>query len=150
MKIELDKKQYENLIKLVYLGNWMVNAIRDGSPEDKEIERYNEIEQYIFSFAKNADLEKYIEFDDEVGQFFPTNSFEFETDVEQYRQEYNDETFWDELIDRLARRDFIKKYGEDTVRKMGWKELIEKEDPFIEKYSKEIEKNGLDNLELNG
>jgi len=28
MEIKFTKKQYENLIKLVYLGNWMINGIR--------------------------------------------------------------------------------------------------------------------------
>jgi len=48
----------------------------------------------------------------------------------------------------LARRDFIKEYGEDVIRKMDWKERMEKEHPFIEKYEKEFEENGIENLEL--
>ena len=38
MEIKLTKEQYENLIKLVYLGNWMINAIRSGAEGDEQIE----------------------------------------------------------------------------------------------------------------
>jgi hypothetical protein len=31
---------------------------------------------------------------------------------------------------------------------MNWRERIEKEDPFIEKYAREFEKNGIENLEI--
>jgi len=34
MEIKLTKEQYENLLRLVYLGNWMINAIRSGTEDD--------------------------------------------------------------------------------------------------------------------
>ncbi len=145
MKINFSKKQFENLIKLVYLGNWMINAIRVG---DEKIKKYDEIEQYIYSFAKDFGLEKYIEFSKKYNKFFPARELEEGTDVEQYREEYDNETFWEDLIDRLTRRDFIKKYGEETVKKMSLEERIEKEYPFEEKYRNEFEKNGIENLKV--
>jgi hypothetical protein len=148
MEIKLTKEQYENLIKLVYLGNWMINAIRSGAEGDERIGKYDNIAQYIYSFAKDAGLEKYIEFDKEFNQFFSTREFEEDTDINQYIEEYDDELLWDELINRLARRDFIKEYGEETIKKMDWRERIEKEHPFIEKYAKEFEKHGIENLEI--
>jgi len=145
MKINFSKKQFENLIKLVYLGNWMINAIRVG---DEKIKKYDEIEQYIYSFAKDFGLEKYIEFSKKYNKFFPARELEEGTDVEQYREEYDNETFWEDLIDRLTRRDFVKKYGEETVKKMSLEERIEKEYPFEEKYRNEFEKNGIENLKV--
>ena len=73
MDIKLTKDQYENLIKLVYLGNWMINGIR---LHDEQVEKYEKIEQYIFSFAKDAEMEKYIEYDGKSKKFFPTGEFE--------------------------------------------------------------------------
>jgi len=148
MKIELTKEQYKNLIKLVYLGNWIVNSIRSGEEDDKRIEKYENIAQYIYSFSREEGLERYIEFDKQVNRFFPTREFEEDTDLERYRQEYDDEVFWQELIHRLAERDFIKEYGENTIKKMNWRERLEKEQPFIEKYGEEFEESGLMNLEI--
>lgn len=143
MEITFTKGQYDKLIKLVYLGNWMINSIRS----DDLVEQYEDMEQYIF-FVKDAGLEKYIEYSPEHHKYFPTREFEEETDVEKYREEYNDESFWQELVYRLARRDFIRKYGAKAVEKMDWEGRMEKEHPFIEKYADEFEKNGIENLEI--
>ncbi len=143
MKIELTKEQCENLIKLVYLGNWMINAIR---LEDERIKKFDEIEQYIFSFAEEANLDRYIEFDEKYNRFFPTREFEKDLELEQYKKDYDDEIFWQELADRLGTRDFIKKYGEEVIEKMDQKERFLKNQECIIKYEEEFEKNGLANL----
>lgn len=46
MKIELTKQQYETLLELMYLGNWMANSHRTTDL----ISRYEEMEQLIHSF----------------------------------------------------------------------------------------------------
>jgi len=148
MEIKLTKEQYENLLKLVYLGNWMINAIRSGAEGDERIKKYDEIEQYIFSFTKKAGLEKYIEFDEKYNEFFPSREFEEDLEMEQYRQDYDNEVFWQELANRLGSRDFIKEYGKEAIRKMDQKERFLKEQEFIIKYEEEFEKNGIQNLEI--
>ena len=145
MEIKFTKEQYENLVKLVYLGNWMINAIRCGSDI---IEKFEDLEQYIFSFYKEFGLEGCIEYDEEDKRFYPTGKFEMESEIEEYRQEYDNENFWDELISRLARRDFIRKYGEDAINKMTLEEIMEKESYFIEKYEEEFEKYGIERLKI--
>ncbi|HMK48524.1 MAG TPA: hypothetical protein VK435_00595 [Thermodesulfovibrionales bacterium] len=144
MKINFTKDQYENLIKLVYLGNWVINSYRT----DNTVDKYDELEQYIFSFFEDFKMDKYIEHDRSVNQYFPTREFEEDTDVEEYRDEYDNYTFWDELVYRLARRDLIRKYGEATVLAMAPDDLMSKEEEFVEKYEVEFEVNGVENLEI--
>jgi len=148
MEVKLTKEQYENLIKLVYLGNWMINAIRSGSEGDPRIKKYEDIEQYIFSFAKDVGLEKYIEYDEKFKQFFPTEDFDEDPEMEQYRQDYDNEVFWQELADRLGSRDFLKEYGAEVIRKMDQKERFLREQEFIIKYEEEFEKHGINYLEI--
>ena len=145
MEIKLTKEQYENLIKLVYLGNWMVNAIR---LENERVKKYDEIEQYIFSFAKDIGLEKYIEFDETNNQFFPTREFDEDPEIEKYKEEYDNEVFWQELADRLGTRDFIRKYGKEVIEKMDQEERFLKREECIIKYEEEFERNQLNNLEI--
>jgi hypothetical protein len=144
MTINFTKQQYEDLVKLIYLGAWMINAHRT----DDIVERYEDLEYYIMSFSKEFGMERYIEFDEELNNYFPTREFEEDSDVARYKEEYDDNTFWDELIYRLARRDLIKTYGEAAVFTMTTDELLEKEQPFIDKYESEFERNGINNLEI--
>ena len=106
MEIRFTKEQYENLVKIVYLGTWMINAFRT----DNCIKKFDELEQYI--------------------------------------DDYNNDNFGEELIYRLARRDLLKKYGENKITKMRWEERLEKETPFIEKYEEEFEKYRIERIEI--
>ena len=144
MKINFTKKQYEDLIKLVYLGNWFVNSHRTNDV----VGEYEELEQYIFSYFEDFGMEQYIEYDKTIDEYFPTREFEADTEIEDFKEEYDNYTFWNELIHRLARRDMIKKYGEANVLSMTPDVLISKEAPFIEKYEDEFEMNGIENLEI--
>ncbi len=144
MEIKLTKEQYEDLVKLVYLGNWMINAIR----VHDLVEKFEELEQYIFSFYNEFGLKDYIEYDEEDKRFYPTRKFEMESEAQEYRAEYDNDTFWDNLINRLASRDFVKKYEEHAIKKMTIEEIIEKHNSFAKKYEEEFEKYGIDRLEI--
>ena len=70
MTLELDKKQYENLLKLVSLGNAMANSYRE-----ETIEEFQGIFDLLYSKAEEAGLGEIVEKDEE-GSFFPTEDFE--------------------------------------------------------------------------
>lgn len=146
--ISLTRQQYFSLLKTVYLGNWMANANKDGSPSEKRLQEFEDTENVILSYAKQFGYSKYV--DDELaneGQYFPTRAFEEETDVELLIDEYTQDMFWDELIERLAERDFKKRYNRAQIRAMSMEERIQKRYEFIEKWAEEIDENGLDNID---
>jgi hypothetical protein len=144
MKINFTKEQYELLLKLVYMGNGIVNSVADESEENE----FDDLEGYIFSFAKDFDLEKYVEFDKEDNTYYPSQELEEDEKVIDYIQRYDDNIFWDKLLFNLIRRDMAKEYGEDAVEKMPEEEYLLKEKSFFEKYGKEFGKNGLMNLTI--
>jgi hypothetical protein len=146
MKINFTKKQFETLLKIVYLGNWLANAIRGGQGGPPRIKKFDELEKYIFSFAKDFGLEKYIHI--ERDKIYPSIKLEEDEEIQGCIDDYNDENFWEDLVYKLARRDLLEKYGEETVRKMDFKERIEKEHPFLEKYYDEIGEHGLMRLKV--
>lgn len=145
--ITLTRTQFKGLLKTVYLGNWVANAYRDGSPEDPNIQEYEKIEDYIFSLAPQFGLEKYMDHEKSDGdRYYPTNFFEESTDVHKLHEEYDEETFWDELAERLGERDFFGKYSKDEVEKMNREEYFEKISECIDFYNVEFSKSGLDKI----
>ena len=74
MKIELTKEQYKTLLTVMYCGEWMLNSHK--TTDDKISKNTENLEQLIFSFAKEAGLEKWIEFDDKFKKYFPTADME--------------------------------------------------------------------------
>ena len=148
MKISFTKKQFEDLLKVVYLGNWMANAIYDGSKENPRNEDFEEIESYVFSFAKEYGLGRYVDYDKKCKQYFPTNKFD--ELVQKYIDDYDEDSFGEELFYRMSDRDFRRTYSAEEVSKMEMKERFEKELPFREKWDKELARHGIDRLETVG
>jgi len=144
MKINFSNAQFKALMKIVFLGNHIVNGPR---VDDEIIKEFKEIEQYIYSFHNDFKLDNWIDKNKVDIEFFPTS--ELEDEVMDYIEFYDDDVFHEELIYNLGRRDFINQYGEENIQKMDLKERIEKEHPFIEKYYNEIEKNNLKNIGIN-
>ena len=148
MEIKFTKEQYENLIKLVCLGNWMINGIRSDNSEDKQIKKFNDIEQYIFSFAKEFGLECHIEYDDEFRRFFPTVEFEESLEMEKYKDDYDNEVFWTELSDRLGERDFFRYYSKEEIKKMNRDQRFLNLEEYVVRYEEELFANGIDRLKI--
>ncbi|MFH1956214.1 MAG: hypothetical protein ABIJ28_01010 [Patescibacteria group bacterium] len=145
MKIEFTKEQYEKLIKLVYLGNWMANANRT----DDRLKDYEDLEEYILSFAKDFGFDKYVDDEEMNGRkFFPTRYLEEETDIRGIIEEYDEDAFWDEIIDRLGERDFYRKYSKEEIEKMSHDERFEKLCECIDEYSEETSNYGIERLEI--
>ncbi|MBP1769747.1 MAG: hypothetical protein H6P96_365 [Candidatus Aminicenantes bacterium] len=61
---------------------------------------------------------------------------------------YNDNSFWDQLIYRMADRDYVRKFGEEALSELYTEKGMERERPLIEKYEKEFNDNGLDRIEV--
>ena len=142
MEIKLTKEQYEKLVDLVYLGNWMINSYRT----DDRLDEYDKVAEQVMAHAPSCGLKDKVEFDEVEGRCYPTRKLDEE--LRGFVDDYDDEAFWDLVVVKLAERDMVKEFGEAAVDGMGWDEYEEKREPFLQKYLKEIEENGIDNLEI--
>lgn len=143
--IALTKKQFKALLKTVYLGNWMANAFR---VHDKA-EDYENTEDLIFSFAAEFGFPEYLNHEESDGKkYFPTALFEDTTDVHDRHAEYDDEIFWDELINRFAEQDIHKTYSKKEISEMDEKEYMETMNAFLMKYAAEFAEHGIERLKI--
>jgi len=142
IKIEFSENQYKILLKLIYLGNWMVNAFQTEDIEDD----CDELESYLLSFAAEAGVADYV--CEENGNQRKYPSSELEDDLNVYIDRYNNDTFWDELIERLAWRDFARRYGDGASKNMRHSERLRKLNPLIKKYIDEFSESGIENIIL--
>ena len=142
MDIKLNKSQYETLMRLVFLGNWVVNGFEDNDKDRST----DDLENYIYAKARDFGLGDRIRYDEDVDSHFLTESQEdaWMADLDAYKND----VFWDELMYRLADRDLVARFGETNVDEMNPDERTRLEDELVDQYFKEFEKNGLDNLKL--
>jgi hypothetical protein len=146
MKINFTKKDYLTLLEILHIAAWVLHAHRTDEPEDQK--KYREFEQWIFSFAKGYGCENLVDFDSKSGRYWPTREHDVASPVMAFIEEYNDETFWDELKDRLVDRDLCRELGEQKFSSLPIEQRFAKEEPYINKYEKEFETYGITRLQI--
>jgi len=137
MKINFTKKQYKQLLDLVYLGEWTANASRN---KDERIQEYEEIMQYVLSFAKNFGYDDIVDYDKSMDSYFPNREHEEEMDIHIDHNE--NVAFWHQLSRRLANRDVEKEGIQDPEERL--KRVFELE----AKYEDEFVENGIENISI--
>jgi hypothetical protein len=142
MELNLNRGQYEKLLELVYLGNWLINAYRT----DDYLEDYADIVSLVFSQVEKAGLEDKAVKDELGDRYLP--SFDFEESLHDYISEYDSCCFWEELINRLAEREALKEFGSLPLDKIDLNEFLEKKNKYLRVYEQEVEESGLKNFEL--
>ncbi|NLN14018.1 MAG: hypothetical protein GX185_00265 [Tissierellia bacterium] len=139
MKINFTKKQFRKLLDLVFLGELVINGHR---PPDEAIGEYEDLLQYIYSFAKEMGYEDLIEYSSEYDKFFETRKFD-ESGIQDYVDEYDENVFWFELALRLAKRDVIREVEADEI---GGDDYLLRVLHKEELYQDEFYENGLQNV----
>ena len=135
MQIDLTAKEFRRLLDLVYIGNWVLNSTRG---EDR-FEDYDIIQEKLFALCAkngmNALITRW------HGHIFPSNAYE-NGGIHEAIADYEDAVFFDILAEELARRDLncIDSTPEEDP------ELAARMDAYLD----EFEKNGIDNLSLDG
>ncbi len=147
MQVELTADEYRQLVDILYLADWMLTARKVG--DDPRVEAYHQLVQKLYARAQEMGLSHLIEYAAEFDQYFPTRDFEADTTIHEFINEYDDETFWDELTRRLAERDLVAQLGgREKVQKLSMEERIRKLGQFEEQYAAEFARHGLDHLRL--
>ena len=142
MKITLTKEQYLDLIKIVYLGDWLVNSYRVRE-SDMELE---DIEQHIYSYGKEFGFENLLKENEGSGKIYPTGKFD--DMLSQYFEEYDNEVFWETLIEQMAIKELLSTLDKKEISRMSTIDRVMKLEKFRGKYETEFEKNGLKNVEF--
>ncbi len=146
MEINITKKEYETLLEMLEITDWILHAHKTDMPE--ETKPFRELEQKIFSLAKDFGYDHLVKYDPELQRFFPTKEFEDTSPALEYIEDFENESFWEDLIERLVERDLIWEMGEENYLALDPGDRIEKEGPHWKKYGDEFETHGIDRLEI--
>lgn len=143
MKINFTKKQYKTFLEILEIADWVLHAHDSDRVETK---KYRDFEQLVFSFAKDFGFENLVEYDEELGAHFPTREFEETSPGMDFITEFENDTFWNEFVQRLAERDLVRQYGRERLKDMNGMELARRENQIEKRYAEEFFKNGLENV----
>lgn len=142
MKINFSKAQYQRLLEMVYLGNWVINAHEVPGEGTGEYKKYDDLLWYIWSFAKDFDVKNLV--DQEGNKAYPSGYIE--NKMLEYVSEYEDNFFRDELADKMATKEMLEIHGVEKIGKMSREEHFTLHGRLMDTWSDEFIEHGLENL----
>lgn len=146
MKINVTKDEYRSLIDMIYIADWVLTSYK--SEEGPEIKKYQDVLQKFYALAKDMGMENLIKFDEELNSYCETQEFEDTSERHQFIGEYDNDSFWERLIEQLTTRDLQEKFGGKETRDKDPDKYFERYAAIEMKYMAEFEENGLDNLTI--
>jgi len=146
MKINFTKKEYRLLLDVIFMADWILHA-HDTEPRS-DTKEYSELIQRLMSYAKDMDCEDLVEFNKHSEKYLPSFEFDEDSNAHQFIDEFVNDTFWTELISRLAERDALTEHKVNSLQEIEtearFKALANAED----KWDEEFEKFSLDRISV--
>lgn len=137
----LSSDEYRVLAKLVFLGEWMANANREEpSPE------YEALAERVYGLSVEAGAAEYVGV---VGSGLdPSGVTTLEMELAPVIQQYDEDAFWQELVERLSLRDFMKKYSAEEIDGMSEQVMFARRMELADHYESIFGTIGLDCLHV--
>lgn len=148
MNIKLSTSKLRLLLDMIYMAEWMLHAHK--TEEDPRTIPYHDVEQKILKVAHDSGkFKEFIEYAAENDTYWPTRSFEEALDEQRFIEQYDDDTFWDELTNRMAYRDVAKKV--DGGKRLAALPFDDRLQQLFEReayYNEEFYKHGIERLHI--
>lgn len=144
MKILFTKSEYRTLFDMIYMAEWMLTAFDDQDDDAKE--KYRHLAQKIYSHAKEMGWESLIDGSTAQNEYVPTRDYEDKSGVHDLIEQYDADSFWDQLIERFTEREVYAKAGaapEATLSRDAYAALS---GPIADRYEREFSDHGIDRL----
>ena len=84
----------------------------------------------------------------EDNAYFPSREYEAKSGIHELIDDYDSESFWDQLIDRLTERDVAVKMGSNKQERLSDNAYDAIANPIAETYSREFAANGIERLKI--
>ena len=147
MKISFTTREYARLLELAYLGRWVV-ASRKGE-DAPAARRYDDIFQKLLGLATSLGCASLVE-ERADGLLDPSAKLEEDEQVREIISEFENDTFWNELVGRLAEADYAAEQARRVLNETPGVEPPPTPDQRLkqieDKYWDEFEKNDLASL----
>jgi hypothetical protein len=142
MKINFTKKEYRSLLEAMQIADWVLHAHEIEPRTDTK--KFEELFEKLLALANEMGCKDLVELEEDDNKYYP--AIELESAVEEFIEEFESNTFWEELVSRLSERDVLRKAKMTELMDIETKERISLFSEAEEKWTKEISSFGLDRI----
>ena len=131
--LEFSSRQMEELLRLVYLGDWILNSHKPGNKPSSAV---RETEEIVYRAAVECGLGKFIEYEPEHARSYPTAKLDklCHDDIEKY----DALTFFEAFAGMLAERALENKHGVKSLKRMDPDELFVETEQLADELKEKI------------
>ncbi len=141
MKASFTPKEYRQLLELVHLGMWAVTGYQ--GEDTAAAKRYFNFDQKLLDLAATLGCADLVEKNAD-GTLQPASKLAEDERIREIQSEFQNDTFWHEIVSRLADRDLAGDQAKRTLEPpLSTDERLKK---IEDRYWKEFEKNDLASL----
>lgn len=137
--LEFTQEQYQTLLELVYMGEYVVGA-HTATP----IEPYNKLKNELFTKAEEFGL-KHLTCDEDSS--FPKGEFEFKL-IHNFVDQYDELTFWSVLTQKLTYRELEKRFTSKEIEAMDLKTRYRTIGDIEREVEEHLKNNGIDQITI--
>jgi len=147
MNFRFSDSEIPTLVELLSLAT-MVAEWNQHPAFQSRMAEFNRLENKIFEHLHHSGWAQMIEFNEMEQRYQVTDEFEKKSSFLPCYEEFRQESFWEELVIRLADRDLAQRIGFDA-----WNQLTEEQRraqtvEHEKRYWAEFEKHGIDHLRI--
>ena len=146
MKIEINKKQYNIIIRVLEIAGSIYGVMGDMVDEKykKPSKDVDDLEEDLFKYAEDYDSLDLFEYYKDKRIISEDYTEEILNDI----FDYDEYVFWEKLVEKLARKEIMEKYPEGKIKNMSNEEFYVLRNSTEEKYWQIVEKSCIKNFEL--
>jgi hypothetical protein len=148
MKVSFTAKEYRQLLELVHLGMWTVTGYQ--GEDTAAAKRYYALDQRLMELATDLGCADLVE-EREDGSLQPSPKLAEDERVRDLQNEFQNDVFWHELVQRLADRDLAGEQAKRALDTPGVEPPPSREEQLKkieDRYWAEFEKNDLAHVVL--
>ncbi len=144
MELSFTKAELKALVELSVMADWVMTA--HDNEDDERKDPYIKLVQKIYAFAHKNGMNKEIEHLEDIKEFFPDEEWEEKSLARAFINEFEEKTFWDELVEKLAERELNRKLQNNKAE--NFQQHMELFEEYASKYANEFAEHGIENLDI--
>lgn len=144
MELKLDKNELKILVELAIMADWTMTA--HDTEDDPRKKEHLELLQKIYTFANENGMDKEVIKDPEIDMCIPEQDWEDETEARGFIDEFENMSFWTELVNKFADREMQKKFK--GRKPESFDEQMEVFQHYSDIFANEFDEHGISRLQV--
>lgn len=144
MELSLSKTELKVLVELAIMADWTMTA--HDTEDDPRKEKYLQLLQKIYAFAHENGMKKEVVKDPELDMYLPETDWEDATEARGFIDEFENMSFWTELVNKFADREMKKKFKGRQPKTFD--EQLDVFQHYSDIFAEEFDEHGISRLEV--